>query len=289
MNIDLIAEFFLRALALGMTYALMGLGLTLIIGVMRVINFAQGEFYMMGAYAAFYFVVRLGIPFYFAIPLGSIIVFFIGLVVEKTLITPMRYTTEDPMEYSLIMTFGLSILLQNLIILIFGSSYYRPEYTTGMVDIFSVSLPGHWAIAMLVSAILVLSVSLYVSRSRRGRSWRALAQCLPGARIAGVNVDKESGYVFALACLLAAAAGAVLAPITLVFPTVGSSPLIKGYVILAIGGLGSIPGAFVGGLLLGFSEILGSVFISSAFRDIYGFILLVGFLLFRPLGLFGKN
>ncbi|MEW6261483.1 MAG: branched-chain amino acid ABC transporter permease [Thermodesulfobacteriota bacterium] len=287
--LEIFGEVFARGLVIGVVYALMGLGLTLIIGVMRIINFAQGEFYMLGAYFAYYLSAVYGFPFPLAILGATLAVFGVAYLVEKTLISPMRQeSVENPMEYSLMITFALSIFLQKMAVLTFGPHVRRPEFLRSMVDFGIVRLQGDWVVAMIVAAALILLVTFYLGRTWRGRGWRAIAQCLPGASIMGININRESSLVFALACLLAGAAGAVLAPITLVFPTVGSSPLVKGYEIMAIGGLGSILGSFIGGLLLGLAEVLGSVYISSAYRDLYGFIILVIFLVVRPRGLFGR-
>ena len=287
-SFDVLGEAVARGLVIGMVYGLMGLGLTLIIGVMRIINFAQGEFYMLGAYLAYYLCGVYGLPFPVAIIGAPLVVFGIAWVVEKLLISPMRQGVENPMEYSLMITFALSIFLQKMAVLTFGPHVRRPEFLKTIVNLGIVRLQGDWVLALFVAAASIAATALYLGKAWRGRSWRAIAQSLPGASVVGINIGRESSLVFAFACLLAAVAGAVLAPITLVFPTVGSSPLIKGYEIMAIGGLGSISGSFVGGLLLGLAEVLGSVYISSAYRDLYGFAMLVAFLIVRPQGLFGK-
>jgi branched-chain amino acid transport system permease protein len=287
---EVLGEAVARGLVIGVVYGLMGLGLTLIIGVMRIINFAQGEFYMLGAYFAYYLCDIYGLPFPAAIIGAPLIVFGIAWIVEKLLISPMRQEgMENPMEYSLMITFALSILLQKMAYLTFGPHVRRPEYLKKVVNLGVVQLQGDWILALVVAGGLITAVALYLGKTWRGQGWRAIAQSLPGASIIGIHINRESGYVFALSSLLAAAAGAVLAPITLVFPTVGASPLIKGYEIMAIGGLGSILGSFIGGLLLGLVEVMGSIYISSAYRDLYGFGMLVIFLIFRPRGLFGKG
>jgi branched-chain amino acid transport system permease protein len=289
-SFEVLGEALARGLVIGVVYGLMGLGLTLIIGVMRIINFAQGEFYMLGAYLAYYLCGVYGLPFPIAILGAPLIVFGIAWVVEKLLISPMRQEgMENPMEYSLMITFALSIFLQKMAVLTFGPHVRRPEFLKKVVNLGIVRLQADWILALVVAAALITAVALYLGRAWRGRGWRAIAQSLPGASVVGIHIGRESSLVFALSALLAAAAGAVLAPITLVFPTVGASPLIKGYEIMAIGGLGSILGSFVGGLLLGLAEVMGSIYISSAYRDLYGFGMLVIFLIVRPRGLFGKG
>jgi branched-chain amino acid transport system permease protein len=280
-----------RGIALGAAYALMGLGLTLIFGIMRIVNFAQGEFYMLGTYTVFALVMYAGIPFYLGIPLGMLLMFILGMAVEKTLLSPIsKGKIENPMEYSLIITIGLSIFIRQLVVIIFGPNYQKmPDFISGKMNFGFLTMTWSWFLALVVSALLIIAVTLYIRYSWRGRSWRSISETPDGASILGVNVKRERSIVFGLSCLLAAGAGAVLAPITLIYPTVGSAPLIKGYEILAIGGLGSIPGSLVGGIMLGLAETYGSVYINSAYKDFYGFALLMLFLIFRPRGLFGKN
>jgi branched-chain amino acid transport system permease protein len=280
-----------RGIALGAAYALMGLGLTLIFGIMRIVNFAQGEFYMLGTYTVFSLIVLANIPFYLGIPIGMLLMFILGMAVERTLLGHVsKGKIENPMEYSLIITIGLSIFIRQLVVLVFGPNYQKiPDYLSGSMNFGFLTMTWSWFLTFIVSAIFITVVTLYIRNSWRGRSWRSIAESPDGASILGVNIKTERSIVFGLSCALAAGAGAVLAPITLIYPTVGSAPLIKGYEILAIGGLGSIPGSLVGGILLGLVETLGSVYLDSAYKDFYGFALLVLFLIFRPKGLFGQT
>jgi len=280
-----------RGIGMGMAYALMGLGLTLIFGVMRIVNFAQGEFYMLGSYVIFTLITMARLPFFIAIPLGMAVMFLVGVLVEKLLLSPIaKGKVDNPMEYSLIITFALTILFQKIAVIVFGP-YFQTinSYLPGNYKLGPVTLSGNLVVVMIFSVFMIGLTSAYLKYTWRGRGWRAISMSPPGASILGVSLRKESSMVFGLSSALAAGAGAILAPITLIFPTVGVSPLIKGYEILAIGGLGSVPGSLVGGILLGVGETLGSVYLNSAYRDFYGFGLLVLFLVFRPKGLFGQD
>ena len=280
-----------RGIGMGMAYALMGLGLTLIFGVMRIVNFAQGEFYMLGSYVIFTLITMAKLPFFIAIPLGMAVMFLVGVLVEKLLLSPIaKGKVDNPMEYSLIITFALTILFQKIAVIVFGP-YFQTinSYLPGNYKLGPVTLSGNLVVVMIFSVFMIGLTSAYLKYTWRGRGWRAISMSPPGASILGVSLRKESSMVFGLSSALAAGAGAILAPITLIFPTVGVSPLIKGYEILAIGGLGSVPGSLVGGILLGVGETLGSVYLNSAYRDFYGFGLLVLFLVFRPKGLFGQD
>lgn len=290
-SLNLFIEVLIRGLAMGIAYALMGLGLTLVFGVMRITNFAYGEFYMLGAFVIYYAVTLFKVPFLLATLVGMIVLFLVGVAVEKLLLTPVaKETVSNPMEYSMIITFALSILLKKIAVIAFGSNYKSlPELIPGELTLGSVSIPNNLLFASGVSIFLIILVTLTLRGTWMGRGFRALAESRNGAKILGVNIPVNNSLVFGFSAALAAVAGGVLAPITLIYPTVGGFPLIKGYEILAIGGLGSVPGSLVGGILLGLVESIGSVTFSSAYKDFYGFALLIIFLIFRPKGLFGKD
>ena len=205
-------------------------------------------------------------------------------------LNPTESAQMVQMEYSMIITFALSILLKKVALTAFGPSYRSlPEFFTGQLTFGEISVPYNLLFASGVSILLIAVVSLFLKSTWRGRAFRALSMSRNGAKILGVNIPVNNAIVFGFSAALAAVAGGILAPVTLIYPTVGSAPLIKGYEILAIGGLGSVPGSLVAGILLGLVESIGSVLFSSAYRDFYGFGLLVVFLIFRPKGLFGQD
>lgn len=287
----MLLELIIRGVAIGLVYSLMGVGLVLIQGVMKVINFAHGEFYMIGGYLAYFATTSFGMPWYLAIPFSMVGTFLIGAVIEILLISPIHSgRIEKPMDYTLILTFGLLLAFRQLAIKLFGPFYRRPQdYITSNADIFGVSLSGGMIMAGIISALLVVALMIFLKTTWRGRGWRALTQSNQGATINGIDIGKESWIAFGLGCALAAAAGAIIAPIFTVSPHAGGPPLAKSYEILAIGGLGSIGGSVAAGLLLGLAETLGSFYISSAYRDAIGFIIMAIFLVFRPQGLFGQK
>lgn len=284
-------ELFIRGIAIGLVYSLMGVGLSLMQGVMKVINFAHGEFYMIGGYFAYFAIVSFGLPFYLAIPLSMILVFFLGAAVEILLLSPIHsQKIEKPMDYTLIMTFGLLLAMRQIAAKLFGPFYRKPpDYLDFEIYIFGVKFPADMILAGVLSATIVAILVLYVHKTWRGRSWRALTQCGPGAKINGVNIAKESWIACGTACALAAAAGAIVAPMFTVSPHCGGVPLAKSYMVLAIGGLGSLGSSVAAGIILGVTETLGSFYISSAYRDAIGFVLMAFFLIFRPQGLFGQK
>ncbi len=287
----MLLELVIRGIAIGLVYALMGVGLALLNGVMRIINFAHGEFYMIGGYMAYYSTTLLGLPYYFAVPAAIIITFLLGALVEKLLLSPIHtQEIEKPMDYALIMTFGLLLFFRQLAIKIFGPYHHKPDdYITSDFNILGTQISGNEVLAGTVSAFLVLGLALFIKKTWRGRGWRATTQSRQGAKISGVNIGKESWIACGVACALAGAAGALVAPIFTLSPTIGGSPLVKSYEVMAIGGLGSIAGALVAGIMLGVTETLGAFYISSAYKDAIGFLMMAFFLLFRPQGLFGQK
>ncbi len=287
----MLLELIIRGIAIGLVYALMGVGLALLNGVMRIINFAHGEFYMIGGYMAYYSMSLLGCPFYLAVPVAMLLTFLVGAVVEKLLLSPIhKEDMENPMDYALIMTFALLLFLRKLATIIFGPFYRKPpDYIPIDVRILGIKLSGTLVLSGVVSAFLILGLAIFVKKTWRGRGWRALTQSRNGAKINGVNIGRESWIATGLSCGLAGAAGALVAPIFLVSPDCGGAPLVKSYEVLAIGGLGSIAGALIAGLMLGVTETLGAYYISSAYRNAIGFAMMAGFLLFRPQGLFGQK
>jgi branched-chain amino acid transport system permease protein len=287
----MLLELVIRGLAIGLVYALMGVGLAFLTGVMRIINFAHGEFYMIGGYAAYYSMKLAGLPFFLAVPAAMLITFIVGAIVEKLLLSPIhKEDMEKPMDYALIMTFALLLFFRKLAALVFGPFYRKPpDYLPFDVHILGVKVSGNMVLSGTVSALLVVGLAWYIKKTWRGRGWRAITQSPNGAKINGVNIARESWISCGLACALAGAAGALVAPIFLVSPDCGGSPLVKSYEVMAIGGLGSIAGGLVGGIMLGVTETLGAFYISSAYKDAIGFIMMAFFLLFRPQGLFGQK
>ena len=287
----MLSELLIRGITIGLVYALMGVGLALLNGVMRIINFAHGEFYMIGGYMAYYSMTLLGMPFYLAVPTAIAITFVLGAVVEKLLLSPIHtQEIEKPMDYALIMTFALLLFFRQAAIKVFGPFRHKPpDYISAPVDILGVKISGNEVLAGIVSALIVLGLAVYIQKSWRGRGWRAITLSRKGAKINGVDIGRESWISCGVACALAGAAGALVAPIFTLSPTIGGSPLVKSYEVMAIGGLGSIAGALVAGLMLGVTETLGAFYVSSAYKDAIGFLMMAFFLLFRPQGLFGQK
>jgi len=278
-------------LILGSIYALMAVGVTLIYGILRVVNFAHGELYMIGGYALYFFVFTYNLPTILGLPVAFLSGFVVAAMIEKTLIGATYSKRIDrPAEYALLATFALSILLQNLAINVLrGDLLTPPALVSGAITFAGLSLTDERILAGLVAIGAFGALGFFLKYTWQGRIWRAVAQNRDGAVAIGISVQKVSLVSFAVSGGLAAVAGGLLAPIYSVYPTVGLTPLIMAFVIIVIGGLGSVAGSFLAGLIVGASQSIVSGLTSSlSIGDAAVFLLMILFLVFRPNGLLGE-
>jgi branched-chain amino acid transport system permease protein len=278
---------------IGVLYALMALGITFIYSIVKMINWAMGEFYMIGSYAQYLLVAYLLGPdlWYVAALLSAAGVFAVGFLLEPVLIKPMfRQALERQDEYATVVTIALLLLLRNLATALAGPNMYTPGSTLPkMVMIGPLPISGANAAAFLCALGAIALFYVALKRSWYGLALRAAAQSRIGAQTAGVDILRLDQIAFGIGVALAGVAGALLAPVFFVYPTNGMVTTVKGFEIIVIGGLGSIPGALIAGVLLGVVESLGAAFISSPFQNAYGFLLVLLVLLIRPTGLFGER
>jgi branched-chain amino acid transport system permease protein len=288
-------DLLINGLIIGVFYALMAIGLSLIFGILKVVNFAHGEFYMVGAYAYTLSALTLGISPWVALPFALLVGLLLGLVVERLLMRPLYsgYTSWGVMrdEYAVIVTFALSIFLINIVDKIVGPYAFKGPALIDIsrMTIGPIAISGHRLIAAIVAIAVIIIVALIIRYSFWGRQIQAVSQNRLGASLAGIDTAKASAIVFSLAGGLAAVSGALLANIFNPTPDVGVFPAIKSYVIVVLGGMGSVPGSIVASLVLGVLESFGGVYISYQYRDTFGLFILILFLLFRPQGLFGEK
>lgn len=288
-------DLFVNGLIFGLFYALMAVGLAMIFGVLKVVNFAHGEFYMVGAYAYVLIAMKLGLSPWVALPLAAVAGAALGWVVERTLMRPLYagYASWSIMkdEYAVVVTFGLSLLLINLVDKVVGPYPFRgPALTeTSRFALGPVMLNGQKLIAAGISIALLVGLAVFIKRSLWGRQIQAVAQNRLGASLAGIDATRTTSLIFAISGLLAALAGALLAPLINPSPDVGAFPAIKSYVIVVLGGMGSIWGAMIAALLLGVLESFFAVYVSYDYRDAFGLLLLMLVLIFRPQGLIGEK
>lgn len=286
---------FVSGIITGMYYALIAVGLTMIFGILKIVNFAHGEFYMVGAYTFALLTANAGLSPWLALPLAAVAGAIIGWLTERLLIRPM-YTgyaswTLLKDEYAVVVTFGLSLLLINLADVVIGPFSHSgvPLSSAMRIPLMGMFVSGQQIWIVVISLILLIALVLLMRHSLWGREIRAVSQNRFGASIAGIDTVRASSYVFVISGVLAALAGALLAPIIPATPDVGAFPAIKAYIIVVIGGMGSMPGSIIGALLLGLVETFGATYLSYSFRDAYGLVLLILVLVVRPQGLFGET
>jgi len=276
---------------MGVLYCLISMGINFIYGIMRVINWAMGEFFMVGAFLQ-YLILTSFLPkqyWFLGVLISAAGTFILGAIVQKLLIKPMFVgIIEAKMEYATIVTISLSIFLRNIVIAIGGPKIYTPPDYAGTTQILTLPISGNRLVAFIGSLILLIAFYYFIKKTWAGRAFQGVAQNRTGIQTAGVNVLKYDMLAFGIGTALAGAAGALLAPIFLVHPLCGLVPTVRGFEIIVIAGLGSIPGILVAGLSLGIVESLGTAFINPSFVDIYGFVLLIIILIIKPYGLFGK-
>lgn len=292
MTFEIVSQYVISGLVIGIIYSLMALGITFIYSIMKMINWAMGEFFMIGSYVQYVLIVTVVGPglWWVALPVAMGSVFLLGLVVQRLLLRPMYVGgIERRDEYATVVTIALMIFFRNLAIVVGGPNQYAPPDYAGPVTLLTLPISGNRFVALVGTVILLAVFFLVIKATWIGRALRGAAQNRVGIQTAGVDVLRLDMIAFGVGVALAAGAGALLAPDFLVYPENGIITTFKGFEIIVIGGLGSILGSVVGGVLLGLIEALGSVFISAAYKDLYGFLLLIALLVFRPTGLFGER
>jgi branched-chain amino acid transport system permease protein len=284
MTIQMIAQGLLNGVSLSMVYILVALGLTLIFSILRIINFAHGEFYMMGAVVSYYLTQYGQLNYLVTIPLAFLAVGIVGIFVEKLVFAPLRSNLLSGFIASL----GLLWILQAVAVLVFGVVDKEvPGYFDGVIRVFGVVIATERLFVVVCCAVLIACLYLFLHSSKHGIALRAVAQDMEAAALQGVNVDRVSALAFGIGCALAAAAGALLAPVYFVSPFMGTLPVIKAFIIIILGGMGSLSGAVFGGFFLGILESIAPLYFPVAAVEMLGFLVVMLMLIVRPRGLFG--
>jgi branched-chain amino acid transport system permease protein len=282
-----LAPQFLVGLVLGVAVILVALGLTIIFGLLDVINMAHGEFYALGAFIALA-LGWLGVPFWLLIALVPVLMLPAGYIVERVLIQRVFHRSERHVT-TLLLTFGLSLVLEDTFRLLFGPNPYRPDIPiVGGIDIFGVFLPLYRLFLIVAGFIIVIAVALVIYRTRLGAMVRAAAFDRHMAASLGVPVQHVYAGAFAFGVALAGLAGVMLAPLYSVFPTMGHDFILMAFTVVIVGGMGSIAGVVVAGLVLTQVQAISSLYISPVWSDPIVFGIMVVMLMVRPQGLFGR-
>ncbi len=275
-----------NGVAIGAVYVLIALGLTVVFGILGIAHFAHGSVAMFGGYLTFVLGERFGLPFFPAMALAMVGGAVAGLLIERLAYRPVR---DAPHINAFIIALGLTMMIEGGNLLMFGADQIviQTPYR-GVFNVAGIAVAELRLLVILTAFALVGVIAVLISRTKTGKAIRAVAQNRQAAVLMGVNVSMVSLVVFAISSALGVAAGALIGALLAIAPGVGEGLAIKGFAVLILGGLGSIPGAIVGGLILGVSEVMAAGFISSAYKDVIAFIVMIVVLLFRPEGLLGK-
>lgn len=281
-----------NGMSLGSLYALIAIGYTMVYGILRLINFAHGDIFMIGAYLTYYGITYTTIPWYIVFIIAPVLTGILGLLLEKLAYRPLR---ESPRITVLISAIGASFLLQNLGILIFGGrpkAFPTPDIFNRIIKFRGVSLGIINIIIPIVTIVLLIILNIFIKKTRTGMAMRALSKDYEAASLMGINIDGVISITFFIGSFLAAVGGIMWGiRYPQLMPLMGVMPGLKCFIAAVIGGIGNITGAVMGGFILGLGEILLIAFLPSltGYRDAFAFVLLIIILLVKPTGLMGEK
>ncbi len=283
-----IVQQLVNGLIIGATYGLMAVGLTMIFGMMDIINFAHGELYMLGGVFAYYLASQLGLNFFVAIPAAVVLVMLVGLIFDQLVLRKLR---NEPTLITILVTIGLSIFLQSTVMLFWGPSPQSipSPFSSKTIQIGFIFLTPFKIFMAVITVAVILGLHLLIQKTTLGKSMRAVFQEKDSAAIVGININRVYAINFALGSGLAALAGALLGTLFVVYPNMGVIAVVKAFLIVIMGGMGNFLGAIFGGLLLGVVESMAAGFISSSYKDLFGLLIVMILLVARPYGLFGRK
>ncbi|MFC4769004.1 branched-chain amino acid ABC transporter permease [Effusibacillus consociatus] len=284
---DLFFQQIVNGLVLGSIYSLVALGITLIYGIMHLPNFAHGHLYMLGAYLTFLMMTLYGFSYWPAILVSVAALVVIGMLLERLVFRPLQ---NAPHINMMIAAVGVMLFIEATARKMWGSDYQRLDSPyDGVINLFGLTITEQRLIVIVSAIALMVGLNLFLKRTVIGSTIEAMAQNREGAFLVGINANKVSLLTFAIASGLAAAAASLAAPINLVYPSMGAMVNLKAFVIIVLGGMGSIPGAVLGGYILGLAESMSGTYINSEYKDLAAFVLLVLILTVKPTGLFAKE
>jgi branched-chain amino acid transport system permease protein len=278
----------ISGILIGGVYALIGIGLTIIFGVMRIINFAHGELLMVGMYMTYYLFTMLHVDPFLSIFITIPLMFLFGALLQKVFIN--RVLDALP-QNQILLTIGLGLIMSNSVMLAFTSDYkiLTTRYSSSSVKVLGISVSSPLVISFAITVAITLALTWFFRETNTGQAIQATAQDREAATLMGINVRKMSLIAFGLGSALAGTAGALIAPTYYIFPQVGSVFTLKAFVITVLGGMGSVSGAMMGGVLIGVAESVGGAYAGSGWKEVIVFVLFLLVLLFKPSGLRGKS
>jgi branched-chain amino acid transport system permease protein len=279
----------ISGILIGGVYALIGIGLTLIFGVMRVINFAHGDILMVGMYLTYVLFTWLRVDPFVSVLITFPLMFLFGGLLQRVFINRIL---DALAQNQILLTIGLGLIMSNTVMLIFTSDYkiLTTPYSSSTIQVGGgVSVSWPLLISFLITAAITAGLYWFLLKTDTGQAIRATAQDREAAQLMGINVKRMSILAFGLGAALAGTAGALISPTYYIFPQVGGVFTLKAFVITVLGGMGSVVGATLGGILIGITESMSAVYISSGWKDVVVFVLFLLVLLFKPSGLMGKS
>jgi len=292
MDLNTLQNLLLTGILRGGLYALMAVGLALVFGVMNICHFAHGEYYVIGAYAAYFAHVTFGLNPIVAIVIAAILSFIAGAVTEKIFFFPLRrFNKGEWIMNAFLLTAGLSVALQNTFKLVWGVRYRGiTQYWDATIEIFpGMAIAADRLVALGIAIAAILALWFFLQKTSTGRAIRAVSQDERGAMLVGIKLDRIYTLTFALGSMFAGLGGASLLSLTPAYPYAGVRPLISSWFVVTIVGLGSVSGAIVGGFLVGVFESLSYYFLGQGWQDVASLGMLIVLLLFKPSGLFGTK
>lgn len=284
---DIFIQQLFNGLTIGSVYALVALGLTLVYGILHIPNFAHGALYMMGGYITLTMMTNFGLHYWLAIFVSVIVVGLIGVAMERFVFYPLRHA---PPIHDKIAAIGILLFLEAFAHYVWGADYQMMPSPYGQViKLFGITFTMQRLLIIIFAIVVMVILYLFLKKTFTGATIIAMSQDRDGANLVGINTKKVAMLTFFISGGLAAIACSLTAPINLVFPGMGHLVILKAFVIIILGGMGSIPGAIIGGYILGLSESMGATYLSNDYKDIIAFVLLVIILSVKPTGLFAKG
>jgi branched-chain amino acid transport system permease protein len=280
-----IVQLVIYSLMAGVTYFLIASGLSLVFGVLQIVNFAHGQFYMLGAFALYFLFQRFGMNFFLAVFLSTILTGILGVIVERLLFRPVR----DDMFRATLVGLGLVLLIPALAVLAWGAQDkgVDPAFA-GSMKLLGASIGYQRLVVFIVGLAIMAALFIALKYTKIGIAMRAVTQDPGAAAIFGISVDRIHALTMGIGCALAGVAGALMAPLIFIHPSIGEGAIFSAFIVVVIGGLGSIPGALIGGLILGFVNIFGQAYFGPL-AQLASFVLVILVILIRPQGILGHE
>jgi branched-chain amino acid transport system permease protein len=285
--LGILLQTIINGIMLGSIYAMVALGLTLIYGILEIPNFAHGALYMVGAYLSFQAITSLGVPYGVALIFSALLLFLLGMFIERFVYRPLYV---QPLMNSFIAAVGLIMIIENGALAIWGPAFKRfPRASSTVFHVLNITITYQRIIVIVTAVFLIVALNLFIKHTRLGSAIEATSQNRQGAQLMGINVSLLGGLTFGLGTALAGVAATLVAPILLIYPTMGGPVIGMAFVIIILGGMGSFLGAVIGGYIIGLAETLFASYVTTDYVEALIFGILVLILAVKPTGLFGKG